>query len=536
MTQGSPSHDPDVLIIGAGFAGLRAIVTMRDIGYRVTALEAGDDVGGVWFWNRYPGARCDVESYDYSYRFSEELEQEWRWSERYATQPEILSYINHVADRFKLRDHIYFNQTMSEATWNEDTQRWEVITVSGSRFSGRYLVMATGSLSAAKEVHLPGQEDFKGEIYWTSRWPRDGVDLTGKRVGVIGTGSSGMQMVPVIAPQVEHLTVFQRTPNYSIPAPNAPVSDEEDAAVKAMYPQRRQAARNSPSGLNFPASSVSALEVSDEEREAVFEEAWSRYGFGFVLCFRDLIIDPQANQYASDFIRRKIGEQINDPEVRRHLIPANFPFGTKRPSVDASYYPTFNRENVTLADLRDAPIERMTETGIETSEASYELDVVAFATGFDALSGSFLKPNIVGRDGLSLREHWSSGPLTYLGLCSAGFPNLFFIAGPGSPSLLSNVMISIEECFDWLSELLIYSDSAGNHVIEPTAEAEAGWVQHVNEKAAETLYPTVASYYNGDNVPGKPKVFMPYSGGVRGYRRILERVANNNYEGLVLSR
>ena len=536
MTTQQPNFHPDVLVIGAGFAGLRAIVSMREIGHSVTALETGDGVGGVWYWNRYPGARCDVESYDYSYRFSEELEQEWRWSERYATQPEILSYVNHVADRFNLRDDIVFNQTMTDAKWNDATRRWEVTTADGSQFSGRYLIMATGSLSAAKDVVLPGQDEFEGKIYWSSRWPHEGVDLSGKRVGIIGTGSSGMQMVPVIAPQVQHLTVFQRTPNYSIPAPNAPVSDEEDAAVKATYRARREAAKNSPSGLNFPASGVSALEVSDEEREAEFERAWARFGFGFVLCFRDLITDEKANKYASDFIRRKIGEQIEDDEVRKHIVPADFPFGTKRPSVDANYYPTFNRDNVTLADLRDEPIERVTKTGIATSAAHYDLDVLVFATGFDALTGSFLKPNIVGRNGQSLREHWDAGPLTYLGLLSSGFPNMFIIAGPGSPSLLSNVMISIEEGIDWLTEMIMFSEASGNSSLEATSEAEAGWVQHVNEKADETLYPKVASYYNGDNVPGKPRVFMPYSGGVRGYRRILERVSGNGYEGIIFEK
>ena len=536
MTMSDPPHHCDVLVIGAGFAGLKAIVSMREIGLSVTALEAGDGVGGVWFWNRYPGARCDVESYDYSYRFSEDLEQEWRWSERYATQPEILSYINHVADRFNLRDHIVFSQRMTDAIFDEASNRWQVSTEDGSQFSGRYLIMATGSLSAAKDLVLPGQDEFAGDIYWSSRWPKEGVDLSAKRVGIIGTGSSGMQMVPVVAPQCEHLTVFQRTPNYSVPAANGPVSDEEDAAVKATYRARREAARNSPSGLNFPASSISALEVSDDEREAEFEKAWARYGFGFVLCFRDLITDERANAYASDFIRRKISEQIEDPELRKHIVPANFPFGTKRPSVDASYYPTFNRPNVTLADLRDEPIDHLDRTGLATTARHYDLDILVFATGFDALTGSFLKPNIVGRAGKTLREHWADGPLTYLGLCSSGFPNMFIIAGPGSPSLLSNVIMSIEEGIDWLTEMIMFSESAGNVTLEAAVDAETDWVRHVNDKADETLYPKVPSYYNGDNVPGKPRVFMPYTGGVRGYRRILERIAKNDYEGMVFSR
>jgi cation diffusion facilitator CzcD-associated flavoprotein CzcO len=525
------TRDVDVLVIGAGFAGLRTLHTMRGLGRSVAVLEAGDGIGGVWHWNRYPGARCDVESYDYSYGFSEELQQEWRWSERYATQPEILRYVEHVADRFDLRRDVHLNRRMERADW--DGERWRVSTDTGESWSGRWLVMAVGNLSTTKAPEFPGQESFTGEILHTARWPKDGVDLGGKRVGIIGTGSSGMQMTPVVAREAAHLTVFQRTPNFSIPAANAVLDDATDAQVKATYAERREAARNSPSGLGFVPSRLSALEATPEERRATYEAAWKRLGFGFVLAYYDLILDQDANDTAADFIREKIGAQIDDPEVREKLMPRGFPFGTKRPSVDSDYYPTFNRDDVTLVDVRTDPIDHLTPTGIATRERHVDLDVIVFATGFDAMTGSLLRPEIVGRDGRSLREHWSAGPRTYLGLFVSGFPNLVIVAGPGSPSLLSNVLLSIEQHVDWLAALL---EHLGDGTVEADPDAEARWVAHVNERAEATLYPKATSYYMGDEVPGKPRVFMPYSGGVRGYRRILEQVVADGYEGLTLTR
>jgi cation diffusion facilitator CzcD-associated flavoprotein CzcO len=522
--------DVDVLVIGAGFAGLRTLHTMRGLGHSVAVLEAGDGIGGVWFWNRYPGARCDVESYDYSYGFSDELQQEWRWSERYATQPEILRYVEHVVERFDLRRDVHLNQRMTRAEF--DGARWQVSTESGDSWSGQYLVMAVGNLSTTKAPEFPGQSEFTGRILHTATWPREGVDLAGKRVGVIGTGSSGMQMTPVVAKEAAHLTVFQRTPNFSIPASNAPLTDERDAQVKAGYAERREAARNSPSGLGFVPSKQSALEVSDEERRQTYEVAWKRMGFGFVLAYYDLILDQAANDTASDFIREKIGALVDDPETREKLMPRGFPFATKRPSVDSDYYPTFNRDNVTLVDVRTDPIERVTPTGIATADGHHDLDVLVFATGFDAMTGSLLRPEIIGRDGLALREHWAGGPRTYLGLFTHGFPNFFVIAGPGSPSLLSNVLLSIEQHVDWLAALLEHLRAQGSDLVEATAEAEERWVAHVNERADATLYPKAKSYYMGDEIAGKPRVFMPYVGGVRGYRRILEKVVADGYEGL----
>jgi cyclohexanone monooxygenase len=526
-------HEVDVLVVGAGFAGLRTLHTMRELGLSVAVLEAGEGIGGVWYWNRYPGARCDVESYDYSYGFSPELEQEWRWSARYAAQPEILRYVEHVADRFDLRRDVHLRRRMTRAEF--DGARWQVTTEAGEHWSGRFLVMAVGNLSTTKAPELPGQNEFGGQILHTARWPHEGVDLSGRRVGIIGTGSSGMQMTPVVATEAAHLTVFQRTPNFSIPAANAVIDDATDAQVEAGYAARREAARNSPSGLGFEPSKQSALEVGPEERRRTYEAARTRLGFGFVLAYYDLILDQAANESAADFIREKIGAQVDDPDTREKLMPRGFPFGTKRPSVDSDYYPTFNRDDVTLVDLRSDPIERLTATGIDTAHGHHDLDVLVFATGFDAMTGSLLRPDIVGRGGRTLREHWADGPRTYLGLFVSGFPNLFVIAGPGSPSLLSNVLLSIEQHVDWVAGLLTEMCERGATVVDADPAAEVRWVSHVNERAAATLYPKARSYYMGDEIPGKPRVFMPYSGGVRGYRRIMEKVVADGYDGLLTS-
>jgi len=526
----------DVLIVGAGFGGLRSLHTFRSMGLSVVALEASEAIGGVWNFNRYPGARCDVESYDYSYRFSEELEQDWRWSERYATQPEILSYINHVADRFDLRKHVELNTCVSRAAFDEASGRWIVESDDGRSWNAGKLILAVGQLSTPKATKYPGQDSFNGRIIYSAQWPKDAPDFAGKRVAIIGTGSSGVQMTPVIARVAAHLSVFQRTANYSIPAANAPVSEEEDLEVKANYRARREAARNSPSGLGFVPNGKSALEVSDEEREAAFETAWNRLGFGFALTYKDILLDQTSNDTASEFICRKIAEQVDDPDVREKLTPKGFPFGTRRPSVDSGYFQTFNRSNVTLIDISESPITCFTQSGIRTSTSDHDFDIIIYATGFDAFTGSLLKPDIVGRNGVTLREKWSAGPTSFLGLGVNGFPNMFIIVGPGSPSLLSNVLLSSEEQIDWLANLFEYCRAREINEIEVTAEAEREWVAHVNERAQETLYLKTPSYYLGAEMPGKPRVFMPYSGGVRGYRRFLEKEAETGYEGMTLSR
>lgn len=524
----------DAVVIGAGFAGLRALYRLREMGKKVVVLEASEGLGGVWFHNAYPGARCDVESYDYSYSFSPELEQEWRWSERYATQPEILRYINHVADRFDLRKDIHFNTYMEEARYDEKTARWTIKSKDGRVWSAQYFVMCVGQLSTTKAPSYPGQSDFKGEVIHSGVWPKHKVEFAGKRVAIIGTGSSGMQMTPIIAKESKHLTVFQRTANFSIPASNAPVSDEEDRQVKATYRERREQARNSPTGLGFMPNKQSALDVSPEEREKVYEAAWNRLGYGFALTYFDILLSKPANDTAADFIRKKIGSVINDPALREKLVPKGHAFAARRPSVDSGYFQAFNRDNVELADVRESPIVELTAEGIRTTAKLHPLDMIIYATGFDAFTGSLLKPNIIGRAGLTLREKWSAGPVTQLGVSVSEFPNMLIVVGPGSPSLLSNVMVSTEEQIDWLADLIRVMDI--NQVVEFEAEpaAERSWVAHVNERAQQTLYMTADSYYNGAEVAGKPKVFMPYSGGVRGYRRILQKCAQDGYTGFTL--
>lgn len=523
-----------MVVVGAGFGGLRSLYALRKLGKTVQVLEASEDVGGVWYHNGYPGARCDVESYDYSYSFSPELEQEWVWSERYATQPEIMRYIRHVVERFKLRPHIRFQCRMQEARYDEQTGRWMLRCSDGSQWCARHLVLAVGQLSAPKAPHYPGQSRFSGGIIHSAVWPKHPVNFVGKRVAIIGTGSSGMQMTPVIARDAAHLTVFQRTPNYSVPAANAPVSPEEDARVKAGYRQRREQAWNSPTGLGFMPGKKSALEATPEERAEVYEAAWNRLGYGFALTYFDILLNRAANDTAAEFIRHKIASVIDKPELRDKLVPKDHAFAARRPSVDSGYFQAFNRNNVELADVREFPIVEFTDRGIRTTAKEHEFDLIIFATGFDAFTGSLLKPEIVGRQGLTLREKWAAGPVTHLGVGTAGFPNLFVLVGPGSPSLLSNVMVSIEEQSDWFAQMISAMDLMGVVEVEVTAAAEQAWVAHVNERAKETLYLTADSYYNGAEVPGKPRVFMPYSGGVRGYRRLLQKCAESGYAGFEL--
>jgi cyclohexanone monooxygenase len=524
-------QEQDVVIVGAGFAGLRALYTLRSAGKRAVVLEASSGIGGVWYHNGYPGARCDVESYDYSYRFSPELEQEWRWSERYAQQPEILRYINHVADRFGLRPDIQLNTRVKSATYVDEAHRWTVTAEDGRTWSTRMLLLCVGQLSTTKNPKYPGIDSFEGEIYHSGDWPHHPVDYSNKRVAIIGTGSSGMQMTPVIAPQSQHLTVFQRTANYSIPAANAPVSEEEDRQVKANYRARREQAANSPSGLGFIPNKKSALSASVEERESVYEAAWNRLGFGFALAYFDILLNKEANDTAAEFIRRKIRARVTNDAVRETLLPKDYPFASRRPSVDSGYFEAFNRDNVSLVNVRESPIVEFTPAGIRTTECEHAFDMIIFATGFDAFTGSLLKPDIVGRSGITLRQKWSEGPLTQLGVAVADFPNLFIVVGPGSPSLLSNVLVSTEEQLDWLATLVATMDAQGLIEFEATPEAEIDWTAQVQARARETLYLETPSFYNGAEVEGKPRVFMPYSGGVRGYRRLLEHCATNGYSG-----
>lgn len=539
VTTQLPPHHPesfDAVVVGAGFAGLHLLHRLRESGLRVQVLEAGDGIGGTWYFNRYPGARCDVESADYSYSWSPELEQEWRWSERYAQQPEILAYVNHVVDRFDLAPHVRLSSRVTSAVFDEDAATWTVTTDDGHQVVAPLCFMATGCLSVPRIPSLPGQETFEGSVFHTARWPHEPVDFTGQRVGVVGTGSSGTQAIPVIAQVAEHLYVFQRTPNFSVPANNRPIEDDEDARIKATYPQRRAKTRSTATGLFRDMNRVKAADCPEPERREIFEKYWDDAGFGFILAFSDLLLDPVANERAVEFFRGKIEALVEDPTTARKLVPTTYPFGSKRPCVDTGYYQTFNRSNVTLVDVVAEPIVELTARGIRTSTTEVELDAIVYATGFDAMTGALMRMNIVGRGGERLAEAWAAGPLTYLGLQTAGFPNLFFIAGPGSPSVLTNVMVSIEQHVAWLDDLVRHVRDSGIHTVEATREAQGAWVAHVNEIANATLYPTANSWYLGANVPGKPRVFMPYAGGLRQYRKMCAAVAGDGYRGFTLTR
>jgi len=531
-----PSAHVDAVVVGAGFAGLYAHHRLRRLGLSIQGYEGAADVGGTWWWNRYPGARCDVESMDYSYSFSDELEQEWTWSERYATQPEILRYVNHVADRFDLRRDIQFDTRVTAATWDAGAQRWDIVTDRGDRVSARFCIMATGCLSEAKQPEIDGIDSYAGEIFHTGRWPHEGVDFSGLRVGVIGTGSSGIQSIPVIAEQAAHVTVFQRTPNFTMPAKNAPLDPEAISARKARAREHRQAMRESRAGVVVPMPEQSALRVDDEAREAQFEKAWaSGTLYGMVAAFNDLLVDSDANDTAAEYVRARIREVVDDPEVAERLSPRNHPFGTKRPCLDTDYYATYNRDNVTLVDVRDTPIVAITSTGIRTASDEIAVDAIVFATGFDAMTGPLLRPYITGVDGVTLRDKWVAGPRTYLGIATAGFPNLFTITGPGSPSVLVNMLVAIEQHVDWVGDCIAYLRARHLGSIDATVEAEDAWVDHVNAVANLTLFPTANSWYMGANVPGKPRVFMPYIGGFPRYNETCEAVAADDYRGFTLT-
>jgi cyclohexanone monooxygenase len=524
----------DAVVVGAGFAGLYMLHRLRGLGLTAIAFEAAEGVGGTWYWNRYPGARCDVESMQYSYSFSEALQQEWRWSERFASQPEILRYADHVADRFDLRRDIRFGRRVTAAAFDAGADRWTVRTDRGEVVSARFCIMATGCLSTARVPDFAGLDSFRGRTFHTGHWPHEGVDFTGQRVGVIGTGSSAIQAIPVIAGAAREVVVFQRTPNFSIPSRNQAMDEDYERSWKSDYAARRVTARQMRTGIDYPVNPVPALEASPAERQREYEARWGRGGTAFMAAFSDLITSQEANDTAADFVRAQIRATVRDPAVAELLCPRNHPIGTKRICVDTDYYETFNRPNLRLVDLRAAPIEAITPDGIRTRDAEFALDSIVFATGFDAMTGALLACEITGRDGATLREKWADGPVTYLGLMTAGFPNLFMITGPGSPSVLSNMIVSIEQHVDWIAATLAHLTHSGTAVIEATAEAEAAWVAHVNEVAHRTLYPRANSWYMGANIPGKPQVFLPYIGGVGAYREICDAVAGKGYEGFRL--
>ena len=532
MTANTSQRTVDAVVVGAGFAGLYMLYRLRQLGLTARVFEAGDGVGGTWYWNRYPGARCDVESMQYSYSFSPELQQEWEWTERYPRQDEILRYINHVADRFELRPDIQLETRVTAASYDEGRRRWTVQTDRGDEVVARYLISAAGCLSAGRVPDIPGLHQFKGKWYHTGNWPHQPVDFTGQRVAVIGTGSSGIQAIPAIAKQAAQVTVFQRTPNFSIPAWNRPLAADEQRDWKAKYPEYREKARTTRSGILYDYSLRGTFDVDAQERQHEYERRWKRGGANYTHAFNDIFVDRAANDQAAEFVRNKIRGIVKNADLAAKLAPTDHAIGTKRICVDTDYYATFNLPHVSLVDLKASPIQEIVPTGIRTGDATYEFDNIVFATGYDAVTGSLDRIAIRGRNGLALKQKWTEGPRTYLGIMTAGFPNLFFITGPGSPSVLTNVVVAIEQHVDWIARCLQYMGEQQMEVAEANGDAENDWVQHVNEVADKTLFPSTASWYTGANVPGKPRVFLPYVGGLGNYTVICDQVAAGGYPGI----
>jgi cyclohexanone monooxygenase len=526
--------DFDAVVVGAGFAGMYTLHRLRGLGLSARVYEAGGGVGGTWYWNRYPGARCDVESMQYSFSFSEELDQEWTWSEKYSPQPEILAYANHIVDRFDLRRDILFDTRVTAARYDEHAKRWHVETDRGDKVSARFCIMAVGCLSAPNRPHFKDIEDFKGPVYHTGEWPHVGVNFTGLRVGVIGTGSSAIQSIPIIAQQASQLTVFQRTATWSVPAWNEALTPEYVKAVKADYPALRAKARARPTGFYFPFNVNPALQASPEERARRYEEAWARGGLPFLGAFGDLLFEKEANDTIADFAREKIRAAVKDPATAELLCPDNV-FGCKRLCVDTGYYETYNLPHVKLVDVSRTPIERISANAIVVAGAEYPVDAIVSATGFAAMTGSFDRIAITGRDGLTLAEKWKAGPRTYLGLASAGFPNLFMITGPGSPSVLASMIQAIEQHVDWIADLIGYMRDVGASAVEPEVADEDAWVAHVTEVSKVSLRSTCSSWYVGANIPGRPIVFMPYIGGFPVYVQKCNDVMTSGYDGFTFA-
>lgn len=532
--QGETVH-VDAVVIGAGFSGLYMLYRLREAGLSTRVYETGGGVGGTWYWNRYPGARCDSESICYNYTFSEELYKEWSWSSRFPEQPEILKYLNFVADKFDLRPGIQFNTRVTSASFDEETNRWNIQTDQGDRVSAKYFITGVGCISTANIPNIKGMDNFKGELYHTGHWPHEKVDFTGKRVGVVGTGSSGIQSIPVIAKEAKHLTVFQRTPQYSVPAKNHPYTEEFLGKSKENYHSMRELMRNSVGGMAFKYGENAVLDHTPEQRREVLEAAWEKGGWAVLSAYNDLLINEEGNLLVAEFVRSKIREIVKDPETAEKLLPDHY-YGTKRAIIDTDYFETYNRENVRLVDVKKAPIEEITSNGIRTEDGEYELDVIVFATGFDGMTGSLFKIDIRGRDNIALKEKWENGAKTqtYLGLTTAGFPNLFMLTGPESPSVLGNMPAAIEQHVEWVMDCIEHLQNNEIEVLEAKSEAEEKWSQHCRELADSTLYTKTESWYTGANIEGKAKGFQIYVGGYNEYRKICDDVALNGYDGFTL--
>ena len=523
--------DVDVVVVGAGFSGLYLLYRLRKAGFSTRVFERGGDVGGTWYWNRYPGARCDVESLQYSYSFDEQLQQDWHWPEKFSAQPDILAYANHVADRFNLKKDIEFNIEVKASRFDEKLKTWKITTNTGEEINAQYFIMATGCISTTQIPNIKGLSDYVGNTFHTGDWPHEEVDFSGQSIAVIGTGSSGIQSIPVLAKQAKKLTVFQRTPNYSIPSQNEPMTKKYERSWKDVYSERRKEMRYSAHGSLKDLNDVPALSVDEDQRQELYTKRWAIGGTGFLGSFNDLLTNADANYTAAEYVRQQIKRVVKDKETAEILCPRSYPIGTKRICIDTGYFETYNRENVKLVDISKKPIQRLVADGIIVDDQLYAFDSIIFATGFDAMTGSIFNVDIKGRDGLALKEKWNAGPKTYLGLMSASFPNLFMITGPGSPSVKSNMIMSIEQHVDLVIETLLSMRRKGLSVVEPELEAENKWVDHVQEVANKTLFPQANSWYMGANIPGKPRLFMPYIGGVGAYREICEEIVANNYRG-----
>lgn len=523
--------DVDVVVVGAGFSGLYLLYRLRKAGFSTRVFERGGDVGGTWYWNRYPGARCDVESLQYSYSFDEQLQQDWHWPEKFSAQPDILAYANHVADRFNLKKDIEFNIEVKASWFDENLKTWKITTNTGEEINAQYFIMATGCISTTQIPNIKGLSDYVGNTFHTGDWPHEEVDFSGQSIAVIGTGSSGIQSIPVLAKQAKKLTVFQRTPNYSIPSQNEPMTKKYERSWKDVYSERRKEMRYSAHGSLKDLNDVPALSVDEDQRQELYTKRWAIGGTGFLGSFNDLLTNADANYTAAEYVRQQIKRVVKDKETAEILCPRSYPIGTKRICIDTGYFETYNRENVKLVDISKKPIQRLVADGIIVDDQLYPFDSIIFATGFDAMTGSIFNVDIKGRGGLALKEKWNAGPKTYLGLMSASFPNLFMITGPGSPSVKSNMIMSIEQHVDLVIETLLSMRRKGLSVVEPELEAENKWVDHVQEVANKTLFPQANSWYMGANIPGKPRLFMPYIGGVGAYREICEEIVANNYRG-----
>ena len=521
----------DAVIVGAGFSGLYLLHRLRKAGFSTRVFERGGDVGGTWYWNRYPGARCDVESLQYSYSFDEQLQQEWHWPEKFSAQPDILAYANHVADRFDLKKDIEFNTEVKVGCFDEKSSSWKITTSKGEKVTARFFIMATGCISTTQVPSIKGLNNYKGNTYHTGNWPHEEVNFAGQNIAVIGTGSSGIQSIPVLAEQANNLTVFQRTPNYSIPSQNEPMTNKYEQSWKDVYTARRKEMRYSAHGSLKDLNNVPALSVDQEQRQQLYSERWAIGGTGFLGSFNDLLTNADANYTAAEFVRQQIKKIVEDQETAEILCPTTYPIGTKRICIDTGYFETYNRKNVKLIDISKRPIQRLVSNGIVANEQLYVFDSIIFATGFDAMTGSLFNVDIKGRKGIALRDKWNAGPKTYLGLMSASFPNLFMITGPGSPSVKSNMIMSIEQHVDLVTDTLLRMRREGLSVVEPELAAENSWVEHVQEVANKTLFPRANSWYMGANIPGKPRLFMPYIGGVGVYREICEEIVADNYRG-----